>query len=220
MVMATARIKRYLTILIYVYECDGLVNSGVNCLHEIKCSLFSLPLSVLRSIDEDIFQLYYTNNISEDTYHFISEIAFQHLYKPVQILSSEPKRYVMKIPFKNKGIDRINIGNILHNKLVRKTIPPYFDNVEVPIIFYKYTNSIRNNIINYNDTISNLDLPEYKNGISSCNCDKSKYCYAPHEHVITGDLNILIIKSLDHWYQKDQNIGNKTLSTRTLTKES
>ncbi len=43
-----------------IYECDGLVNSDVNCLHEIKCSLFSLLLSELRirSIDEEIRQLY------------------------------------------------------------------------------------------------------------------------------------------------------------------
>ncbi len=34
------------------------------------------------------------------------------VYKPVQILSSEPKGNFMKIPFKNKGIDSINIGNI------------------------------------------------------------------------------------------------------------
>ncbi len=204
-----------------IHECGGLVHNSVNCLHEIKHSLFSLPLPVLRSIDEEILQLYYTNNISEDTYYLISEIAFQRLYKPIQIISSEPKRYFMKILFKNKGIDSINIGNILHNKLVRKTIPPYFDNLEVPVISYKYTNSIRNNIINYNDTISNLDLTEYENGIPSCNCDKFKYCYAPHMDMsLRVILTLLIIKSLDHWYQKDQNIGNKTLSTGTLTKES
>ncbi len=90
----------------------------------------------------------------------------------------------MKIPLKNKGIDSINIGNILHNKLVRKTIPPYFDNVEEPNISYKYTNSIRNNIINYNHTISNLDLTEYENGIPSCNCDKSKYFKVSSESVL------------------------------------
>ncbi len=32
---------------------------------------------------------------------------------------------------------------------------------------------------------------EYETGIPSCNCDKSQYCYAPHNHVITGDLNII-----------------------------
>ncbi len=36
----------------------------------------------------------------------------------------------------------------------------------------------------------------------------------------TNPQTLLIIKSLDHLYQKDQNIGNKTLSTGTLTKES
>ncbi len=30
----------------------------------------------------------------------------------------------MKISLKNKGIDKINICNILHNKLIRKTISP------------------------------------------------------------------------------------------------
>ncbi len=33
-------------------------------------------------------------------------------------------------------------------------------------------------------------------------------------------LTFLIITSLDHWYQKDQHIGNKTLSTGTSTTES
>ncbi len=122
----------------------------------------------------------------------------------------------MKIQFKNKGIDSINFDNILHNKLVRKTIPPYFDNVEVPIISYKYTNSIRNNIINYNDTISNLDLTEYKNSVTVSSPRIAMHHMDMSLWVI---LTLLIIKSLDHWYQKNQNIGNKTLSTGTLTKE-
>ncbi len=51
------------------------------------------------------FQLYYTNIISEDTYYPISEIAFQFIYKPVEILSSEQKCYFMNFPLKNKGVD-------------------------------------------------------------------------------------------------------------------
>ncbi len=167
---------------------------------------------MLRSIDEEILQLYYTNTISEDTYYLTSEIAFERLYKPVQILIFEPKRYFMKIPLKNKVIYNINICNILHNKLVRKTIPPYFDNVEVPM---------RNNIINYNDTISNLDLTQCENGIPFCNCDNSKCCYTPHGHVIMGDLNIINYKKRRSLVSKgpkyrEQNIINWNINKRII----
>jgi hypothetical protein len=46
------------------------------------------------------------------------------------------------IPFANKGIDAINISNILNRKEVVKEIPPYFKNQSVPIVSYSYTNSI------------------------------------------------------------------------------
>jgi hypothetical protein len=51
------------------------------------------------------------------------------------------------IPFANKGIDAINISNILNRKEVVKEIPPYFKNQSVPIVSYSYTNSIGRNTI-------------------------------------------------------------------------
>jgi hypothetical protein len=51
------------------------------------------------------------------------------LFKPVR---SEPlhdsNRKFLHIPFANKGIDAINISNILNRKEVVKEIPPYFKN--------------------------------------------------------------------------------------------
>jgi hypothetical protein len=40
----------------------------------------------------------------------------------------------LHIPFANKGIDVINISNILNRKEVVKEIPPYFKNQSVPIV--------------------------------------------------------------------------------------
>jgi hypothetical protein len=48
----------------------------------------------------------------------------------------------LHIPFANKGIDAINISNILNGKEVAKEILPYFKNQSVPIVSYCYTNSI------------------------------------------------------------------------------
>jgi hypothetical protein len=41
-------------------------------------------------------------------------------------------RKFLHIPFANKGIDAINISNILNRKEIVKEIPPYFKNQSVP----------------------------------------------------------------------------------------
>jgi hypothetical protein len=51
----------------------------------------------------------------------------------------------------NKGIDVINMSNILNRKEVVKKIPPYFKNQSVPIVSYSYTNSIGRKIVNYKE---------------------------------------------------------------------
>jgi hypothetical protein len=67
--------------------------------------------------------------------------------------ASEPlhdnNRTFLHIPFANKGIDAINISNILNRKEVVKEIPPYLKNQSVPIVSYSYTNSIGRKFFNY-----------------------------------------------------------------------
>ena len=58
-------------------------------------------------------------------------------------------RFRLHIPFANKGIDAINISNILNRKEVVKEIPPYFINQSVPIVSYSYTNRIGRKMFNY-----------------------------------------------------------------------
>lgn len=50
--------------------------------------------------------------------------------------------------FANKGLDAINLGNIIHNKSVRAMIPPYFKNQYVPIISYCYILPIAPKVFN------------------------------------------------------------------------
>jgi hypothetical protein len=62
----------------------------------------------------------------------ICDVSSFRLFKPVR---SEPlhdnNRKLLHIPFANKGIDAINISNILNRKEVVKEIPPYFKNQSV-----------------------------------------------------------------------------------------
>ena len=192
-------------------EIDELVVDSQINLHQLKCALYALPLASLRALDEDALQKHMCNEVSNTTYLIISEIAYLRLHKAVE-KDIPPVRYFMKLNFDNKGLDAINIGNILHNKSVRKHIPPYFENTEVPIISYKYTRTIRNDILNYDEVIKNVNLNEY-NEIVDCNCTSSPYCYRPHSHIITGNLNIIENVKLRNLIKKgpkyrEQNIIN------------
>jgi predicted nucleic acid-binding Zn-ribbon protein len=114
-------------------------------IHHIRTILFSLPVNYLKDLRDfgldkggvDPFSPKYR------LFSIIYDVASFRLFKPIR---SEPlhdnSRKFLHIPFANKGIDAINISNILNRKEVVKEIPPYFKNQPVPIVSYSYTNSI------------------------------------------------------------------------------
>ena len=56
------------------------------------------------------------------------DVAKFSLYKPVQTVSPEetPTHDFLKLDFRNKSLDAVNISNILNHKKVTSTIPAYF----------------------------------------------------------------------------------------------
>ena len=111
-----------------------------------------------------------------------------------KIKETAPKRRFIKIPFINKGFDLLNISNIFKDHRVQSKIPQYFDNLEPPMICYKYQKPVRKFIFNYNQVTSdpkvNETIPE------SCDCATSEFKYNPAGHIITGDLSIIKDKEL------------------------
>ena len=80
-----------------------------------------------------------------------------------------------------------------------ESFPKYFKNSENPMICYKYKKPIRNIIFNYNKIVSDLDISA--NTPDNCNCQDSKFTYAPAGHVITGNFEI-IDKRIRHLFSK------------------
>ena len=118
----------------------------------------------------------------------VLDIATYRLFRPVRSDSTEnPNRNFMKIEFRNKGLDAINISNILNYKDVKAAIPPYFKNQNPLLISYSYTTPIATKIFNYKDVLPRTLL------ITTLS---SKFCYQPAGHVITGDLDIVENKTL------------------------
>ena len=162
--------------------------------HYIRTNLFSLPVTLLKdlrdfALDEGGVDPYSTKYRLSS---IISDVAQFRLFKPVK---SEPlyndDRKFIHIPFSNKGIDAINISNILHSKKVLSKIPPYFKNQSVPIVSYSYTKTISSRIFNHKMTLQNLNIEEYLKSPLTCDCTTSPFNYSPSGHVITGDLNII-----------------------------
>ena len=58
----------------------------------------------------------------------VLDIADHRFFKPVGIQKDEiDKRSFLKLSFVNKGLEGINLGNILYNKSIICQIQPYFE---------------------------------------------------------------------------------------------
>ena len=127
----------------------------------------------------------------------VLDIAGHRLFKPVDIKKDEiDKRSFLKLSFANKGLDGINLGNILHHKSVKSKIPPYFKDQSVPIISYVYTRPIASKMFNYKHVLRDINIDDFKYKTPDCTCASFPFIYNPTGHVITGDLNIINNTSL------------------------
>ena len=112
---------------------DDLVTSlqqplGVN---HVRTILYSLRVTKLKDLRDLGLEKGGTDPFSPSyrLSSIICDVALFRLFKPVRSepLTSEDRKF-LHIPFKNKGIDAINISNILNRKEVKSQIPPYFKN--------------------------------------------------------------------------------------------
>ena len=68
------------------------------------------------------------------------DVCCKRLFFPVRTgidSAAKPPRRFIEVFFHNKGIDKVKLSNILHNKLVRSKIPIYFQEEEPPLVSYK-----------------------------------------------------------------------------------
>ena len=133
------------TLLPYVQQPLGL--------HHIRTKLYQLPVTKLRSLQKEVVdtKTYVQNSPEYKLVAIILDVAKFRLYKPVQTVSPEetPTRDFLKFDFRNKGLDAVNISNILNHMKVISTIPAYFKNQSPPFISYSYSSPTAPKIFNY-----------------------------------------------------------------------
>ena len=68
---------------------------------------------------------------------------------------NKPRGAFMKIFFENKGIEKVNIGSLLHK--VNDAIPKNFKLNSVPTVIFTRSSTIGSKKFNYKKTIEDLD---------------------------------------------------------------
>ena len=160
--------------------------------HEIRTKLFALPLKELRKIQEETKNRKICIDYKTPEYKLTSmilSVAKFRLEAQKEVIESEQHKNFLHIEFANKGIDLLNLSNILHHSKVMKKIPPYFNQKKPPSLSYQYTKPIATKIFNYKKVLTNLSSSNIDN--MTCNCKNSPFIYKPVNHIVSGDLNMI-----------------------------
>ena len=122
------------------------------------------------------------------------DILSSKLGKPPtqHIIEKKPPSNRCHIVFDNKAIDFINVQKILRDKEVLKSLPSYLRN-DSPMVVYELTNSIHSKLFNYKKFVQSLDVDAFlaDNNILPCECHQSPFLNHDHNHIITGNLEIV-----------------------------
>jgi len=164
-------------------------------LHNIRTKLYGLSLPNLRLLQTTCETQRFDNEYSKEyrLNAIIMDIAYHRLFKPVKtIKNDQDQRSFLKLKFANKGLDEINLTNILHHKDVLSKIPNYFKEQHAPQISYSYTRCIAPKIFNHKATLNEINVDDILNNPPSCTCDKMpQYIHQPVKHIVTGNLDIV-----------------------------
>ena len=161
-------------------------------IHYIRTKLFAIPLSQLKKQLDEALRFMCSDQHSPESklVSIISDIGHYRLFQPARIMQQKITRGFLKVNFTNKGIDAINLTNILHNKKVTSCIPSYFEE-QTPLISYKYTIPIGPKKFNYRNTLKNFDVDQFLADAPSCSCAESPFVYEPVNHIVTGNLGVV-----------------------------
>ena len=151
-------------------------------LHHIRTRQYSFPLKMLHEWNESTLTLHFTDVASAEHRRqgIILDISSNRLFRAVRIgESSETRnRLLLKVKFANKGLDALNLSNMLIQKSVQSKIPPYFQHKESPSISYSFTRSVASKIFNYKASLQQIDFKGLSQNPTPCSCYDSAFLYA------------------------------------------
>lgn len=71
------------------------------------------------------------------------------------------KRFIVKLKFENKWLERIYLSSIFNNKEVKDTVPSLCQRKESPVLVYTYGRNIGSYILNHSRVLKDLELDSF-----------------------------------------------------------
>ena len=91
-----------------------------------------------------------------------------------------------------KWIGNLNFGKIFNNELCKSKWPQDKNEKFLkPMTIYKYDKKTSTLFFNYRQTLENLNVSSWSNNKPDCQCSTSTFKDNHHEHVVTGNLNVI-----------------------------
>ena len=130
-------------------------------------------------------------------YKIILDIIETKLYVPdkQKVVKKVPK-FRLNLMFTSKAFDFINLATIFKHDSCKNLFPEVMTPDDYPMVVYSLTKPIRGKIFNYTKFVSSIDFDAIVGNIDSipCFCEEfdDKYIDEHHQHVLTGDLSIVM----------------------------
>ena len=167
--------------------------------NSVRILLNRLNRFLLKDIAAEILKptQFATDLNKEQLFLFVLDIIDTKLYKTTPVKQKNHPKNVCVIPFVNKGIDLIHLPSIFHSKEVVDKLPEVLKTDDnIPTVTYSLLPPIRNKILNYKNTVTDLKIEYNTDGctvedLPECECHLSQFCDDTHKHIVTGDLRVI-----------------------------
>ena len=141
--------------LLVGYKSPGFVNI-------LRAYIMSLPTKMMTRLTTIADELLINQTLPRYISLIVKDLAkyrlTRHCLDTAESENKKPTRGFIKLQFSNKGIEMINLPQILNNKLVLNTIPSFLADKEPPIVSYSYTKTIGPKILILNSAWRILTL--------------------------------------------------------------
>ena len=168
------------------YEFINSVRNHVMNLNKDNTKTLFLHLCTCINEHNHYFHTYSTNSYTSYLPYLVKDISFAKLKAMYIHKKRDTPKHFLILDFSNKLLDSINFNRILKHPDIVNLFPPVDDqSLRTPSISFRYSSTIRSKITNYRQTI--------EEGINPIHCDCREYddAYKVHDHVFTGNLNII-----------------------------
>jgi len=165
----------------------NLIRVLLSSLKKSSCKFLSNSITEYLSEKHDSFLFYQFFLAALDI--LSSKLGFHHLQHRLNKKSPSNRCHIL---FNNKAIDFINVQKIFHDKDVSSLLPHDLKN-NTPVVVYKLTETIHAKLFNYKKFVQSIDIDSFliDDSILPCECQNSPFQDQDHNHIITGNLEII-----------------------------